>query len=197
MTKLRPARRTSAFRFAPLVSSRWPDLEALFGARGACGGCWCMWWRLKRSDWTAGKGASNQRSFQRIVNGGAEPGLLAYAQAEPIGWCALGPRDEYPVLARSRSLKPVDQQPVWSITCFFIRKDWRRKGLSSALLEAAAAFARKRGARILEGYPVDPRTGALPDAFAWTGTAKAFERAGFHEVARRSASRPILRRELR
>jgi GNAT superfamily N-acetyltransferase len=184
-------------RFEPLVSALWPALERLFGSRGACGGCWCMWWRLKRSDWIAGKGASNKRAFRRVVESGPPPGLLAFSGDEPIGWCALAPREDYPVLARSRTLAPVDAQPVWSITCFFIAKDWRKKRVSTALLDAAAKLARKRGARLLEGYPVDPRKGPLPDAFAWTGTLRAFERSGFREVARRSNSRPIVRRKLR
>lgn len=184
-------------RFEPLVPELWPALERLFGARGACGGCWCMWWRRKRADWVAGKGASNKRAFRRIVEAGPPPGVLAFSGDEPIAWCALAPRADYPVLARSRTLAPVDARPVWSITCFFVAKDWRRKRVSSALLAAAAKFARRSGAKCLEGYPVAPRAAALPDAFAWTGTLKAFERSGFREVARRSNSRPIVRRELR
>lgn len=194
---MRSRRSNARLRFEPLVPALWPDLERLFGSRGACGGCWCMWWRLKRADWVAGKGASNKRAFRRIVENGPPPGVLAFSGDEPIAWCALAPREEYAVLARSRTLAPVDARPVWSITCFFVAKDWRRRRVSSALLEAAAKLARRAGARRLEGYPVDPRTGALPDAFAWTGTLKAFERSGFREVARRSNSRPIVRRELR
>ncbi|MBM3975637.1 MAG: GNAT family N-acetyltransferase [Planctomycetes bacterium] len=182
--------------FEPLTPALWPALERLFGARGACGGCWCMWWRLSRAEWKKGKGASNRRAFRKIVEHGPPPGLLAFAGDEPIAWCALAPREEYELLVRSRSLKPVDDQPVWSITCFFVDKAWRRRGVSSALLEAAAKLARAQGARLLEGYPVDPRTNSMPDAFAWTGTLKAFERSGFREVARRSKTRPIVRRAL-
>jgi GNAT superfamily N-acetyltransferase len=113
-----------------------------------------------------------------------------------VGWCALAPREQYPVLDRSRVLRRVDQRPVWSVVCFFIARAYRRKGLAARLLEAAADYTRARGAGLVEGYPVAPRTGKMPDAFAWTGLPGSFERAGFVEVARRSPTRPIMRREL-
>ena len=97
-----------------------------------------MWWRLPRSEWTRDKGEKNKRAFRKIVDGGEPPGIIAYDKSAPVGWCALGPREVYSALARARSLKPIDDQPVWSITCFFIDKAHRRRGLSVALLEAAA-----------------------------------------------------------
>jgi GNAT superfamily N-acetyltransferase len=181
----------------PLTPERWPDLERLFGARGACGGCWCMWWRLRRSEFQQRKGGANKRAFRRIVEKNATPGILAYEGREPIGWCAIEPREHYAALARSRTLKPVDDRPVWSVTCFFIARSARRQGLSVKLLTAALMHAGRHGARIVEGYPVEPRKDAMPDAFAWTGFAAAFRQAGFREVARRSATRPIMRIELR
>lgn len=180
----------------PLTPARWADFEELFGPRGACAGCWCMWPRLPAAEFTRGKGAGNRRAMKRIVDDGAQPGLLAYAGREPVGWIALAPRAEYVRLARSRVLRPVDDRPVWSVVCFFVAKGHRRQGLTVKLLEAAAAWAKKRGARLLEGYPVEPRRGELPAAFAWTGLPGAFQAAGFTEVARRSPVRPILRREL-
>lgn len=110
-----------------------------------------------------------------------------------VGWCALAPREEYPRLDRSRILAPVDATPVWAITCFFVASDWRRRGLTVRLLRAAADFARSHGARHLEGYPVDTRGRATASAFIFPGTASAFQAAGFREVARRSATRPIVR----
>ncbi len=151
-----------------------------------------MWWRLPRSLWTAQKGARNKNAFKAIVHSGASPGLLAYADGRPAAWCAVGPRASYPVLARSRALKPLDETPVWSVTCFFVAKEFRGKGLSVALLGAAKKFVDARGGRILEGYPVEPRKGRMPDAFAWTGFASAFREAGFKEAGRRG-SRPIMR----
>jgi GNAT superfamily N-acetyltransferase len=183
--------------FRPLTPERWGDLEKLFGERGACGGCWCMWWRLTRAEFEKNKGASNRRAFRKIVRDGEEPGILAYVDDEPAGWCAIAPRQTYPSLERSRVLKPVDDKPAWSITCFFVARPHRRRGLSVKLIEAAVKHARRRGAKIIEGYPVEPRKGAIPDAFAWTGLPTAFEKAGFREVLRRSPTRPIMRRRLR
>jgi GNAT superfamily N-acetyltransferase len=187
----------SALRFAPLTAGRWRDVEALFGPRGACAGCWCMWWRLPRAAWRRGKGAGNRRAFKRLVTGGHVPGVLAYAGREPVGWCAIAPRAQYPGLARSRILKPVDDRPVWSITCLFVARPWRGRGISTRLLEAAARLARRRGARIVEGYPTEAGPQRTADAFVFTGLASAFERAGFVEVLRRSRTRPIMRRQVR
>jgi len=186
----------SGLTFRPLTPSRWRDLEALFGLRGACGGCWCMWWRLERARFNRQRGAGNKRALKRIVKNGPPPGLLAYAGKQPVGWCALGPRPSYSALERSRTLKPVDEKPAWSVVCFFVTKPFRGRGLSVKLLRAAADYARRKGARILEGYPVDTRKGRWADPFVYTGTVSVFRRAGFREVARRSATRPLVRRFL-
>jgi GNAT superfamily N-acetyltransferase len=183
----------AALEYHPLTPERWKDLETLFGARGACGGCWCMWWRLARSEFNRGKGAANRRAMKRIVDSGEIPGILAYAGDEPVAWCAVAPRERFGGLARSRILARVDERPVWSIVCFFVAKPWRRRGVTSRLIEAAAKYARKQGARLVEGYPVAPRKGEMPDAFAYTGLPSAFEQAGFREVLRRSPTRPIMR----
>jgi GNAT superfamily N-acetyltransferase len=184
----------------PLTAERWGDLEALFGPRGACAGCWCMFFRLTRKQFDAGKDDGNRARLRELVDSGAEPGLLAYDPADeaggPIGWVALAPRSEYTRLDRSRILAPVDERPVWSVTCFYVRRGHRRRGVTVALLEAAARHAAGRGARVLEGYPVDPKAGKTADTFAYHGLASAFRGAGFTEVARRSETRPIMRREL-
>jgi GNAT superfamily N-acetyltransferase len=176
----------------PLTRERWDDFVTLFGANGACAGCWCMWWRLPRAKWTQGKGDGNKRAVRKLVNNGDVPGLLAYADGQPIGWCAIAPRADYPRLATSRTLKPVDDQPVWSVACFFVARPFRRRGVTVELLKAAVEFARKHGARIVEGYPVEPRK-PQADVFVYTGLASAFRKAGFKEVARRSPTRPIMR----
>lgn len=184
----------SAITFRPATPSRWADVEKLFGERGACGGCWCMFWRFdSRKEFDANKGAGNKRAFQNVVTSGAKPGVLAYRGKEPIGWCAVAPRSEYVALERSRVLKPVDDQPVWSISCLFVRRQDRRQGVSTLLLRAAVEFAASKGATVVEGYPVEPSMEKMPDAFIWNGVPTAFVAAGFTEVARRSASRPIMR----
>ena len=183
----------SALTFLPATADRWGDLEALFGARGACGGCWCMWWRVKRADFERQKGEGNRQALRALVDSGEVPGLLAYADGEPVGWCSVGPRESYPVLSRSPILKPVDDQPVWSIVCFFVAKSRRRTGMSARLVRAAVEYAAAQGARIVEGYPVEPRKGETPDVFAFVGLASTFRKLGFVEVARRSETRPIMR----
>jgi GNAT superfamily N-acetyltransferase len=192
-----PRRRPrSALAIRPLTPDRWPDFEKLFGARGACGGCWCMWWRLKSSQFEQRKGAANKKAFKRIVNSGEVPGLLAYLDKEPVGWCALGPREIFVRLLNSRILKRVDSLPVWSVVCLFVNRAHRHEGISVALLKAAVGYASTRGATILEGYPTEPASGDMPDAFVWTGIASGYRRAGFVEVLRRSKTRPIMRFDL-
>jgi GNAT superfamily N-acetyltransferase len=180
----------------PLTSERWRDLEKLFGPRGACAGCWCMWWRVSRSAWKAAKGEGNRRAFRRLVRSGTVPGLLAYDAGEPVGWIAVEAREAYPRLESSRSLARVDDRPVWSITCFFVDRSHRGRGVSRALVEAALRYARKAGARMVEAYPVDHARPAAA-AFRYTGVPSTFEAQGFREVARRTATRPILRKALR
>lgn len=182
-----------ALDFYPLTPERWDDLVALFGPRGACGGCWCLWWRLKHSQFEKQKGEQNKRALKRIVDSGEVPGLLAYADGHPVGWCSVAPREAFPRLGRSRILKRVDDRPVWSAVCFFVDKQFRRKGVAVRLLEAAVEHAKKHGAKTVEGYPVEPRKASTPDAFAFTGLASAFRKAGFVEVLRRSDTRPIMR----
>ena len=179
--------------FHPLTPERWNDLERLFGQHGAVGGCWCMWWRLSRSEFKKHQGEGNKKAFKRIVDSGEIPGILAYMNDQPIGWCSIAPREAFPKLERSRILKRVDNEPVWSVVCFFVSKAFRRKGISVELLKNAVDFASKRGAKIIEGYPVEPKTNRTPDPFAFTGLASAFRKIGFVEVIRRSETRPIMR----
>jgi GNAT superfamily N-acetyltransferase len=180
----------------PLTPERWPDLETLFGSNGADGGCWCMYWRLIRSRFDNGRGESNRLAFKHIVESGRPVGLLAYADGKPVGWLAVAPRDEYPTMDRSRVLKRVDDSKVWSISCFYTAAGYRRKGVTIALIEAAKGFVRKHRGTMLEGYPVVPRTDKISCGSAYTGLVSAYLQAGFKEMARYSATRPIMRFEL-
>jgi GNAT superfamily N-acetyltransferase len=183
----------SSYKFYPVTKENWKDFENLFGDKGACAGCWCMYWRLKQSVLDAQKGNGNKRAMKKIISSGNIPGILAYVEGEPIGWCSVAPREEFIRLDNSRILKPVDEKSVWSVVCFFIHKDYRKQGLSTALINAAKKFVKSSGGKILEGYPVEPKKDKMPDAFAWTGLSAAFQSAGFKEVARRSETRPIMR----
>lgn len=153
-----------------------------------------MVWRLPRKQWEQNKGEGNRKALRKVVQEGRPPGVLAYVDDQPIGWCAIAPRSVYVTLERSRVLRPIDDKPVWSVSCLFIARDHRRKGLSSKLLRAAVKFAKSQGATVVEGYPVQPYSEKMPAAFAWTGLLACFERAGFKEAARHSKSRPIVRK---
>ena len=177
----------------PVTPERWEDLEQLFGPRGAIGGCWCMWWRIKRKDFEQQQGQGNRDAMCSIVESGKVPGIIAYSNDEPVAWCSVAPREDFPVLDRSHVLKRVDDQPVWSVVCFFMAKGYRHKGLSSRMLKEAVEYATENGARIVEGYPITPKKDQAPDIYIFTGLESTFLKAGFMEVARRSESRPIMR----
>ena len=181
----------------PLTPARWPDLVELFGPSGACWGCWCMFFRQTGREFAASHGAPNRRRFQRLVRSGAPTGLIAYAGREAVGWCSVAPRADYSRLARSRELAPVDDRPVWSVVCFFVPRRQRRLGATRRLLEAAVSHATRHGATAVEGYPVDAKGKRISDLSAYHGLASTFRAAGFREVARRSPTRPIMRRDIR
>ena len=178
----------------PLTADRWDDFESLFGPRGACGGCWCMWWRETHAEFERLKGEGNRRAMRKRVASGEIPGIMGYMGNEPVAWCSIAPRERFPRLERSRILKRVDSEPVWSVVCFYIAKPYRKMGLSREMLEAAVRYAAGEGAGMIEGYPVEPTKGSTADVFAYTGLASVFRAAGFTEVARRSETRPIMRR---
>ncbi len=192
MSKRRPKLHIEA-----LTPELWTEFTTLFGARGACGGCWCMTPRLTRTEYERHKGAGNRRKMKRLVDRGICPGILGFRGDEAIGWCAIEPRTEFSSLARSRILAPGDNRPVWSIVCLFVAKPHREQGVSVALIEGAVLHARQHGARCIEAYPVEPKKRPMPPVFAYPGLASAYRQARFKEVARRSETRPIMRRMVR
>lgn len=179
-----------------LTPELWSDLETLFGPRGAVGGCWCMFWRQKKGEkWDAVKGDENRRRFEGLVCGGHAHGALAYAEGEPVGWVSFDKRPDFDKLDRAPSFKCADASEVWSIPCFFIRSGFRGKGVASALLGFAIACLKKRGATIIEGYPVKPAKDGAPSpaAFAWTGTRRLFAAHGFRIVGNRDGGKQRVR----
>lgn len=182
----------SDLSFHPITRNLWNDLEELFGRHGACGGCWCMHWKLRGKAYDEAKGYETRQMHKSIIDSGTATGLLAYLHGDVVGWVAVEPRSAYERLAHSRALKPVDDQEVWSVPCFFVAKKFRRQGINVELLKAAVEYVRSKGGRIVEGYPVDGNSN-YPAPFAFTGTASAFLKAGFKEIARNSPRRPIFR----
>ena len=183
----------SQLKFFPVTPKRWSDFETLFGARGACGGCWCMLWRLKRSEFEQQKGKKNKLAMKAIIESGEVPGILAYHKRQPIAWCSVAPREQFPALERSRILKKIDDQPVWSISCLFVEKNHREKGISVRITKAAIDYVAQKRGKILEAYPVEPKKDRAPPVFVWIGLAAGFKKAGFIECTRRSETRPIMR----
>lgn len=180
----------------PLTPGRWPDLEAVFAARGCseARGCWCMFYRTSGK---LGSGevrrSSTKLALQALAAGDPPPGLIGYRGTTPVGWVSLGPREDFRKLARSPVMKPVDDQPVWSIVCFVVPAAYRRQGVARELLAGAVAWARGRGVELLEAYPLDH---AAPAQGSWFGSKRMFDDAGFGEVARRRPDRPVVRLHL-
>jgi GNAT superfamily N-acetyltransferase len=182
----------------PLTPERWADWEAVFGAPGCsmARGCGCMYYRLSGPPPPAPKGVSraeaNRRSFKALVDGGAFTGLIGYRGDEPVGWISVAPREQYAKLQRSPVMKPVDDEPVWSIVCFVVPSAHRGQGVARALLEGAVAYGRRHGWRLLEAYPVD-KPGPRSDDSMWFGARSMFDAVGFDEVACRKPGRPVMR----
>jgi len=180
-------------QFHPLTPKRWADFEELFGARGAYGGCWCMWWRLTRSQFEKQQGDANRRAMQAIVESGRVPGILAYDGGRAVAWCSVSPRDDYPSLDRSPVLKRLDDKPVWSVVCFFVARSHRHRGVIEALLRAAVDYVRDQGGKIVEGYPTVTKSKQAPPTSSFMGFPDLFERAGFTVCAAPSAAKRVMR----
>ena len=183
----------SGLDFHPLTPDRWPDFEALFGAQGAYGGCWCMWWRSTRREFAERGNDGNRRAIKSLVDSGQVPGLLAYRAGEPVGWCSVAPREQYGALERSPVLKRLDDRPVWSLVCLFVARGYRGQGIASALIGAAVDYVRGQGGEVVEAYPTQPNEKRLPAVSSFMGVPTLFERAGFVECVRPSKSRVIMR----
>jgi GNAT superfamily N-acetyltransferase len=193
--RVRPAHRRVGMTLTirPLRPDLWPALEHLFGKNGACGGCWCMYWRIG-SAYHQRPREQNKAAFREVVKQGPPPGLLAFDGDLAVGWCQLTPRRALPWLDRAWRLKRVDVAPVWSLSCFYVRKGYRRRGVTSALIAAALKVAKSAKAPALEAYPLDAD---LTPSASSTGYPSTFARAGFKTVARRVPPRPIMRHDLK
>jgi len=185
--------RTEGLVFAPATADRWDDLERLFRDGHPFPGCWCMYRRNRRKDFEKNYGEENRKNFRRIIESGDVPGILAYSGGEPAGWYSVAPRETFPVQDRSPVLKRVDDEPVWSITCFFIPERHRRSGMSEALVGAAVDYVEERGGGVVEAYPLIPEKSKNPKISAYMGLFSTYMKMGFREVSRRSPMRPVVR----
>jgi GNAT superfamily N-acetyltransferase len=180
--------------YKPLTKANWHKFVELFGSKGACGNCWCMYYRLSNTDFREGKADDcNKRAIKEIVWSDKPVGILAIYEQKAIAWCAFAPREDFIRLEKSRVHKRIDNEAVWSIPCFFVEKSFRNSGVSSALLKGVIGYAKNNGIKTIEAYPAIPTQDKLPDAFAWIGLYTSFERAGFEIVDRKSKNRPMVR----
>jgi len=179
--------------FKPVTLAEWPDLQTLFSEPGVQNGCWCMYWRVRRADFNRYFGESHRLAMQALIASGCIPGILAYLEGIPVGWCSVAPREAFSTLERSPTLKRVDNQPVWSITCFYIARAQRLRGMTSDLIEAAITYATNQGARIIEAYPLIPEETVEPRYERYTGVISTYLKLGFTIAAQRSACRPVMR----
>ncbi|HEV8425165.1 MAG TPA: GNAT family N-acetyltransferase [Actinomycetes bacterium] len=184
-----------ALEVHPLTRDRWDDLATLFDRPGDPKGCWCMYYRVRGREFEQLWGKGAKAAFQQVVEQGPPPGLLAYRDQTPVGWCAIAPRESYPRILRSPVIRPIDDQPAcWATVCFYVRRDQRRGGVAAALLEAAVEFAAANGAEAVEGYPKETDGARKHANEMFVGSMTMFVEAGFEEVGRRSPLRPIMRR---
>lgn len=187
-----------ALTVRPLTPDRFGDLEAVFNAKGCsvARGCWCMYYRVSGKGYLTrpgeGERTSSKAVLKKLAAHDPPPGLIGYRGRTPVGWISLGPREDYAKLAKSPVMKPVDDQPVWSIVCFVVPSEFRKQGVARELLAGAVRYAMKRGVKLLEAYPVDKSEPSAADA-SWFGSKRMFDEAGFSEVARRRPDRPVVR----
>jgi GNAT superfamily N-acetyltransferase len=188
----------AGFQIVPLTPERWPDLEDLFGPKGACYGCWCNHFRMPQKQRMPLLGEGARRLFEERVRKGPPPGVLAYDGATCIGWLQVGPRRDIPEWNNPRRAStplpdaPAEDERNWAASCFFVRRRWRGRGVTASLLDGAIGFARQSGARLLEAAPMDHEFKRSNDGL-YVGPERVFLRAGFAEIARQKEGRPLMR----
>jgi len=191
----------AGIRVVPVGEVPWSDVQTVFGTRGDPARCWCQWFKLSGADFDRLDAPACESALREQSRHGPGPGLVAYLHDEPVGWVAVEPRPAYPRLRRTRivsqgSQEPPDDPTVWSVTCFVVRVGFRRRGIASALLGAAVDHARKGGARMLEGYPIDTAVRTASSADLYHGALVQFESAGFTVTARPQPGRAVVSQAL-
>ncbi|HOG78560.1 MAG TPA: GNAT family N-acetyltransferase [Anaerolineaceae bacterium] len=182
----------------PATAERWPDLEQILSQRRATSSCWCMFWRLRRTDFSKLTDDEKKAALKAHTADRLAPGVLAYVDGKVIGWCSVGPRENFVALENSRILKRVDDTPVWSIVCFFVDTPFRKKGVMAELLRGAVRYAEQNGAQVIESYPLEMQSDKLAGQklhgfSGYMGIASVFRAAGFVKVSDASETQVIMR----
>jgi len=190
---MKPVKTTLPLKYLPLTTNNWKALEQLFGEKGACGGCWCMLWRLPHQEFEENKGDGNRKLLKTIAKKNKPLGIIAMDKDTPIGWCSVSPKSSFVRLKKSRLFKEnYEREDIWTISCLFLAKRYRRRGISSRLIQAAARYALSLGAKIVEAYPLTNSDKPIPDAFAWVGFEAMYRKAGFKRTSSPSATRVVM-----
>jgi GNAT superfamily N-acetyltransferase len=167
---------------------RWSDFEQFFESRGGPKYCWCMAWRAQGTEVKQAKGPDRKEAIKSRIRTGIPVGILCYQDEMPVAWCSIAPRSTYRPLGGPE--RPgEDENEIWSLVCFFVRRDLRGQGMSLQMIEAAVAHARSRGAQIVEAYPVEPGS----PSYRFMGYVPVFEKAGFVHVDRVGSRRRVMR----
>jgi len=183
-------------KFQPLTSANWDQFEKLMGEKGGCGGCWCMYFRMQSKQFSNDKYEGHKKRMHDLVKAAKPTGLIGTYKNEAVGWIAFAPREDYKRIENSRAFKRPDDKPVWSITCFFIRKEFRKMRLSESMIKAVIDFAKKKKIKILEAYPAIPYSDKVPAPFLWVGILSSFIKNGFEVVQQNGKSRAMVRLSL-
>jgi GNAT superfamily N-acetyltransferase len=177
----------------------WDDVRTVFGTRGDPSTCWCQYFKLPNAAWeTVTRDECAGLLQQQVVANDPAPGVIAYLDGEPVGWCAVEPKTNYPRLRRAKvttqgSSENPDDASVWAVTCFVVRVGYRKRGIGGTLLRGAVEQARELGARVIEGYPVDTAIRAkAPSAELYHGTLSLFTAVGFELVSRPTRDRAVV-----
>ncbi|MBD3784305.1 MAG: GNAT family N-acetyltransferase [Micrococcales bacterium] len=185
----------------PVTPDRFDDFADVVNPTRRATHCWCLSHRLRQQEIEELGEGSREQAARRLCERDAPPGVVAYRDGEPVGWCNIGARDDIPRLVHSTKIRPLDDLPVWSIICVVVRSGHRRQGVTTPLLEGAVQWAASRGAPAVEAYPVDPRGRRMDLTMAFVGTRSMFEKVGFEVVGETDAvasrmPRLVMRRTL-
>ena len=181
----------------PATPERWPDLEEFLDSQNPDEGCWCMFSRLKVSDFQANGKKGNKAALKALVDANRVPGLIAYIGNKAVGWISVAARAEYGRIDRSAIYKPIDNKVAWAIVCLLVHTEHRREGISGAMISAATDYARAHGAEVVEAYPVETHGKEKPAQRLFYGTDTMYNKAGFKEAARHKVTRPIFRKSVK
>ena len=176
-------------QYRPVTKDLLPDLARFSEGHGKFRYCSCMRWRMRSTMFQASTKEERVARLESLVCQEVPVGVLAYVNDAPVGWCSIAPRETFDALERYKGLPRIDETAVWSVVCFFVDSHFRKQGVTLGLLKAAVAYAKTRGAKIIEGYPVEPYS----RLYTYMGSPVTFRKAGFRDVTPQGQARQVMR----